>query len=219
MTILMAYQRLWNWFESQIFWSYRFEPSIYISWSSSHEFFFDLNFPSYFLAKTKEPYPFSKRSIIPERARLLLRPWETKTIQFRPGETKRQHRLPAQTEPGLPSRRQSRVPFPREHGRLSRGETGKAALQLRIREEGGALQWRTTARLEETERHAQSEISFRAWEEDVRGRGGVVAVGPLRGDIGRRLVTMVCRRRKRQCSSNSMSLSFIVRRSISITQQ
>lgn len=182
MTILMAYQKL-IWKSNLLILSIRtfyIYIYIYISWSSSHEFFFDLNFPSYFLAKTKEPYPFSKRSIIPERARLLLRPWETKTIQFRPGETKRQHRLPAQTEPGLPSRRQSRVPFPREHGRLSRGETGKAALQLRIREEGGALQWRTTARLEETERHAQSEISFRAWEEDVRGRGGVVAVGPLR---------------------------------------
>lgn len=182
MTILMAYQKL-IWKSNLLILSIRtfyIYIYIYISWSSSHEFFFGLNFPSYFLAKTKEPYPFSKRSIIPERARLLLRPWETKTIQFRPGETKRQHRLPAQTEPGLPSRRQSRVPFPREHGRLSRGETGKAALQLRIREEGGALQWRTTARLEETERHAQSEISFRAWEEDVRGRGGVVAVGPLR---------------------------------------
>lgn len=142
------------------------------------------------------PILHSRNIIIPERARLLLRPWETKTIQFRPGETERQHGLPPQTEPGLPSRRQSRVPFPREHGRLSRGETGKAALQLRIREEGGALQRWAAARLEETERHAQPEISFRAWEEDARGRGGLAAVDPLRGNIGRRLVTMVCRRRK-----------------------
>lgn len=46
----MAYQRLWNWFKSQILWSYRFFETfvtfyIYIS-SSSHEVFFDLNFPS-----------------------------------------------------------------------------------------------------------------------------------------------------------------------------
>lgn len=186
-TVLVAHQRLWNWFKSQILWSIDLKLYIYIFFS---RVFFDLNFPSHFLVL------FSKHSIIPERARLLLRPWETKTIQFRPGETERQHGLPPQTEPGLPSRRQSRVPFPREHGRLSRGETGKAALQLRIREEGGALQRWAAARLEETERHAQPEISFRAWEEDARGRGGLAAVDPLRGNIGRRLVTMVCRRRK-----------------------
>lgn len=185
-TVLVAHQRLWNWFKSQILWSIDLKLHIYLLLTSFLRFKFSIAFS----------YPFSKHSIIPERARLLLRPWETKTIQFRPGETERQHGLPPQTEPGLPSRRQSRVPFPREHGRLSRGETGKAALQLRIREEGGALQRWATVRLEETERHAQPEISFRAWEEDARGRGGLAAVGPLRGNIGRRLVTMVCRRRK-----------------------